>query len=29
MVMSFADDPVQLRQWAITTKTGQTHPRAR
>jgi outer membrane lipoprotein-sorting protein len=24
MVMSFADDPVQLRQWVITTKTGAT-----
>ena len=22
MVMSFADDPVQLRQWVVTTKTG-------
>ena len=24
MVMSFADDPVELRQWAVTTKTGAT-----
>jgi outer membrane lipoprotein-sorting protein len=24
MVMSFSDQPIQLRQWAITTKTGQT-----
>ena len=23
MVMSFADSPVRLRQWEITTKTGQ------
>jgi outer membrane lipoprotein-sorting protein len=23
MVMSFDDDPIRLRQWAITTKTGQ------
>jgi outer membrane lipoprotein-sorting protein len=23
MVMSFSDDPIQLRQWEITTKTGQ------
>jgi outer membrane lipoprotein-sorting protein len=23
MVMSFNDDPIQLRQWQITTKTGQ------
>ena len=23
MVMGFSDDPVQLRQWEITTKTGQ------
>jgi hypothetical protein len=22
MVMSFSDDPIQLRQWEITTKTG-------
>jgi outer membrane lipoprotein-sorting protein len=24
MVMSFTDDPVQLRQWVVTTKTGQS-----
>jgi outer membrane lipoprotein-sorting protein len=24
MVMSFANDPVALRQWVITTRTGQT-----
>jgi len=24
MVMSFADDPVALRQWVVTTRTGQT-----
>ncbi len=24
MVMSFSEQPIQLRQWAITTKTGQT-----
>jgi outer membrane lipoprotein-sorting protein len=24
MVMSFADDPVALRQWVVTTKAGQT-----
>ena len=23
LTMSFADDPVQLRQWEVTTKTGQ------
>jgi outer membrane lipoprotein-sorting protein len=23
MVMTFADNPIQLRQWEITTKTGQ------
>ena len=23
MVMSFSDDPIALKQWEITTKTGQ------